>query len=285
MDTTLVIVTVLSMGMAAALSLIVWRLLREEHRRSEARVVALRAAAHTPAHLPPVSAGLPASKGAAVAAVRKPAPVIAAFRPQAQSSVADAAADLPLRVPATPVPSAPALDATPLFLEPARPSPWGNRIGIMAAIALVGAAALLFALAAGRARAARSAIAAAAPAAPVEAGLELLSLRDAHQNGSLTITGMVHNPRTASLLTRVTVTAYTFDDKGAFLASGRALLDVTSLAPGDDSPFVVSVPATDAVARYRIGFRGEDGRVIGHVDRRQAGPVAAVAFNAAPQHW
>src|SRR5690349_14858395 len=104
MDTTLVIVTVLSMGMAAALSLIVWRLLREEHRRSEARVAALRAAAHTPAPLPPASAALPASKGAAAAPARKPAPVIAAFRPQPQSWVADAAADLPLRVPAAPVP-------------------------------------------------------------------------------------------------------------------------------------------------------------------------------------
>ena len=50
---------------------------------------------------------------------------------------------------------------------------------------------------------------------------------------------------------------------------------LTSLAPGDDSPFVVSVPVTAAVARYRIGFRGEDGRVIAHVDKRQQGPVAA----------
>ena len=68
---------------------------------------------------------------------------------------------------------------------------------------------------------------------------------------------------------RVTVTAYTFDDKGLFLASGRALIDVTSLAPGDESPFVINVPVTDTVSRYRIGFRGEDGRVIAHVDKRQ----------------
>jgi len=32
---------------------------------------------------------------------------------------------------------------------------------------------------------------------------------------------------------------------------------------------LISVPVTDAVARYRIGFRGEDGRVIAHVDKRQ----------------
>ena len=101
------------------------------------------------------------------------------------------------------------------------------------------------------------------------AGLELLSLRDARQPGSLTITGLVQNPRGGAPLSRVTVTAYAFDDKGAFLASGRALIDVTALSPGDESPFVVSVPVTETVARYRIGFRGEDGRVIAHVDKRQ----------------
>jgi hypothetical protein len=110
-----------------------------------------------------------------------------------------------------------------------------------------------------------------------------LSLRDTRQpldparggSGTLTITGLVQNPRAGTLLSRVTVTAYAFDDKGAFLASGRALIDVTSLAPGDESPFVVSLPVTETVARYRIGFRTEDGRVISHIDKRQQGPVAA----------
>jgi hypothetical protein len=220
----------------------------------------------------------PVPKTADRPAALKPAPVIAAFRKQ--TWVTDAAADLPLRAAlAAPPAAAATLTANPLFVEPARSSPWGNRVGIMAAIVLVAASGLLFALAAGRARAAAAARTSSAAAVPAEAGLELLSLHDAHDHGTLTISGLVHNPRSASLLTRVTVTAYTFDDKGAFLASGRALLDVTSLAPGDDSPFVVTVPVTDAVARYRIGFRGEDGRVIGHVDRRHQGPIAALRLN------
>ena len=37
---------------------------------------------------------------------------------------------------------------------------------------------------------------------------------------------------------------------------------------------VVTVPVAENVARYRIGFRGDDGRVIAHVDRRQQGAVA-----------
>ena len=41
MDTTLVTVTLLSMAMAASLSVIVWRMLRDERHRSDARVLAL----------------------------------------------------------------------------------------------------------------------------------------------------------------------------------------------------------------------------------------------------
>jgi hypothetical protein len=246
MDATLVIVTVLSMGMAAALSAIVWRLLREERRRSEARVAALREAA-----------SLPVDRTAARAT----------------------ASDLPLRL----ADDQPVVTSA-LFVEAEPSSAWGRRFAIMAGITLLGGAAVLFAMTAGRRQppvAARVDAAAAQPAPPPSSGtLELLSLRDEHRDGTLTITGLVHNPRTSPPLSRVTVTAYAFDGSGAFLASGHALLDVTSLSPGDDSPFVVTVPASDAVARYRIGFRGEDGRVIGHVDRRQQGPVAALRLHA-----
>jgi hypothetical protein len=240
MDTTLVTVTVLSMGMAAALSVIVWRLLRDERRRSEARVAALTAAARTPAKPAPRSGPSP---------------------------------DLLLRPETAPA------GTGAMFVEPTRPSPWGNRLAVMACIALFGTAVLLVAMTLASPREGSAATrgtpgAGGAAQMSADAGLELLSLRDAHQSGTLTITGLVHNPRTAGVLTRVTVTAYAFDDKGAFLASGRALLDVTTLAPGDDSPFVVTVPVGDGVARYRIGFRSEDGRVIGHVDRRQQVPTA-----------
>lgn len=243
MDTTLITVTLLSMGMAAALSVIVWRVLRDERQRSEARVTALAGMAARPAAAPAGS-------------IRR----------------TQDALDLPIRVP---VP----VSMSGMFEEPVQPSPWGRRFAVMGGLALVLASVVLFALAANGTKASAGAIPAAGgtAAAPARAaaGLELLSLRDARQAGSLTITGLVHNPQNGTPLTRVTVTAYTFDDKGAFLASGRALLDVTALAPGDESPFVVSVPVSDTVARYRIGFRAEDGRVIAHVDKRQQGPIAA----------
>jgi hypothetical protein len=259
MDTTLVTVTILSMGMAAALSVIVWRLLRDERRRSDARVAALAAAAA--------------------------APVASAFPPRRdapRTDLADALAkagrrhddELPLHE--QPVTSG------AMFVTAPEPTPWWNRLAVMAGVALVITSAVLFGLAAkDRARVGTE----SAASAPVSPGLELLSLRDARDGDALTITGMVRNPRGAALRSHVAVTAYAFDDKGAFLASGRALLDVTALAGGDESPFLVTVPAAAAVARYRIGFRGEDGRVISHVDRRRSGPMAALRTDSGAVNW
>lgn len=256
MDTTLVIVTLLSMGMAGALSVIVWRMLRDERQRSDARVASL--------------AALAAASVSPVSPIARQSPPV----------------DLPIRPAAVArhVAAAPAGRVGDLFVEHVEEeSPWRNRFVVMAALGLVIASATLFTLAAKGRVTPRPAshtlpTANAQPAtspAAAQPGLELVSMRDARDAGALTITGMVRNPHTGALLTRVSVTAYAFDANGAFLASGRALLDVTSLTPGDESPFVVSVPVTGAVARYRIGFRGEDGRVIAHVDKRQQGPVAA----------
>jgi hypothetical protein len=238
MDTTLVTVTLLSMGMAGALSVIVWRMLRDEKQRADSRIAALV--------------------------------TLSAERPVTREL------HLPIR-------ETPAL-REPLFVERREESPWRQRFVVMAALALIAASTILFTLAArdrtpqdAGARTAPAARQTATVAAPAQAGLELVSLRDTRQSGALTITGLVHNPRSGATLSRVTVTAYAFDESGTFLASGRALLDVTSLVAGDESPFTVSVPVSGQVARYRIGFRGDDGRVIAHVDKRQQGPVAA--------HW
>jgi hypothetical protein len=270
MDTTLVTVTLLSMAMAASLSVIVWRMLRAERERSEARVIALTTMAARSSN-PAARASTPALRAAAPGPRAVP-PAPRVSRP--------APLDLDLELEIRQVPASASVSATPMFAEPEVSSPWGRRVAVMAALGLVVASAILFALTASSKlavrRGAASATAAQPGPGPVVAGLELLSLRDARQPESLTITGLVQNPRGGAPLSRVTVTAYAFDDKGAFLASGRALLDVTALAPGDESPFVVSVPVTETVARYRIGFRGEDGRVIAHVDKRQQAAVVAL---------
>ena len=134
-----------------------------------------------------------------------------------------------------------------------------------------------------------------AAAAPRDiAPLELLSLRHATDDGgNFTVTGLVQNPQSGRALRGVVAVIYLFDQQGRFLSSGRAAIDVPSFQPGDESPFVVKVPAMSGVTRYRVGFRYTDGGVVAHVDERgqlpdgtmenahRAGASAAVVAGAA----
>ena len=157
MDTTLVTVTLLSLAMAAALSVIVWRMLRDERAAQRARVAALATlAARTPAGA--------VVRGPAAAAARRRR--VGALFAEHRAGVA--------------VGSAVRRDGG------ARPRR-SRRV-------------ILFALAATAEdvrRAPRPPAHAAAQPSARGAGLELLSLRDSRQAGSLTITGLVHNPAAA----------------------------------------------------------------------------------------
>ena len=270
MDTTLVGVTLLSMAMAITLSVVVWRLLRDERRRSEARVAALAdMAARATDHGSTRIAGRAADHHGSTP-----------IGGDEQRSQPARTVDLPLRESPHQVPSG------SLFGEADQSSPWGGRAVIMGGLALAGTAVVLFALTVrDRARVEPRVSVPPAQTTPATAAtppLELLSLRDSREANTLTITGLVQNPRGGAMLRKVAVTAFTFDRSGGFLGSGQALLDVTSLAPGDESPFVVAVPVSGAVARYRIGFRGEDGRVIAHIDKRQQGAVAGTMSSSVP---
>jgi hypothetical protein len=112
--------------------------------------------------------------------------------------------------------------------------------------------------------AARAGANGAAPAA-----LELMSLHQAMQDGTLTISGLVRNPHGGVPQERLTAVVFFFDGQGGFLSSTRAPLDYRALAPGDESPFQLSAPAPPGVARYRVSFRRDEGAVVPHVDRRQ----------------
>jgi hypothetical protein len=105
-------------------------------------------------------------------------------------------------------------------------------------------------------------------AAAKDSSLELMSMRHAREGDTLTVTGLVRNGGT-SPADRVIAVVFTFDRNGSFVTSGRAPLEFVSLAPGDESPFRVSVPDVGDVGRYRVSFRTEAG-VVRHVDRRQA---------------
>ena len=97
--------------------------------------------------------------------------------------------------------------------------------------------------------------------------LGLLSLAHEQTADTLIVSGLVQNPPSASARTGVQATLLVFGEDGALLATARAPLDFSTLAPGDESPFVIRVASTGA-ARYRVGFRGSRDETIAHVDRR-----------------
>ena len=221
MDLVLVSIAGLSLFLAIAMGAILFTVLRDDRRRSDARVAAL--------------------------------------------AVASAALDLPLAaddrdVPAGDTPAV--VRSGNLFTVPAEPSPWLRRVGVAASLAAVIAAAGYVLL---PATAAQPVAQAAQPQTPP---LELLTLTHTQQPSGLTISGTVYNPRGGAAVSQIFAAVVLFGPEGNFLTSARAPLDFPTVAPGQESPFVISVPVTATVARYRVGFRTADGSVIAHVDRR-----------------
>jgi hypothetical protein len=239
MESVLIIVTLVSLALTLVLGGILARLMRDERRRSAARVAVLREMADATA--------------------------------RQQEAIEP---DWPELVRQTPVIE----NTTDLFVRREPRSAWPWRAAIAAAIVLVIAftGALAGIVVRSRSTPADRAVHAQAGTASAQAAglLELLSLQQSQQANALTITGLVQNPRDGAALSKVIATALLFGPDGSFLASGRAPLDFTVLRPGDESGFVISVPVTAPVARYRVGFRSEDGRVIGHIDRRTAPTTA-----------
>ena len=117
------------------------------------------------------------------------------------------------------------------------------------------------------------------------APLELLSLRHTVAGpGQFTVTGLVQNPQQGRHVAGLVAVVYLFDAQGRYLASGKTPLEYPSLRPGDEAPFVVTIPATgDEVSRYRVGFRLEDGAVVAHVDRRGQPPASTTGEAIDPE--
>jgi hypothetical protein len=297
MDSALVLITLASLGTTGAVLLYTARLIRDERTRSNARVTAL---AQEIGH---VSAG--AGRGPAPIAYAAPAadiPIARARREPIREPAAAPPARTPARTgleprrasgrdesvrgehaPATPV--APRLSATryddvvqdqgagraTLFQSASTESASTRRL-----VPIIGAVIVLLALAtiyfvSGQPDA--NAVTARAAGGAVNLPLELVSLRQAREGKTLTVSGMVRNPSGATDRRQVAAVVFLFDRKGSFVASGRAPLDYQALAPGDESPFVITVPGAADVSRYRVSFReGDD--VLPHVDRREPAPVA-----------
>lgn len=236
MESVLIVITLVSLAMTIALGAILARLLRDERRRSDARVAVLREMADAAAN---------------------------------RAETLDPTDDLELAH------TSDVRAAADLFARPEPRPAWPRRLAVAAAIAVI----VIFAAGVLRSKSTPPDSALGGNTRPASAQttglLELLSLKQTQGTDGLTITGLVQNPRDGAVLSNVKATALLFGADGTFLASGGAALDFTVLRPGDESGFVITVPVTSTVARYRVGFRSEDGHVIGHVDRRTASAMAS----------
>jgi hypothetical protein len=103
-----------------------------------------------------------------------------------------------------------------------------------------------------------------APAVAPPEALELLSTRDAREGATLAITGLVRN-RLEGPSDALTAVVSVLDQNGQVVGSGSTGLG--SIAPGDESLFVVTIPRATDVVRYRVSFRSHAGAVR-HIDRR-----------------
>lgn len=289
METILIVVTAFALAMTAGMAVVVVTMLRHERARSDARIDALSAlvAETAPAAAEPARASTHfaaeqvAQWREAVGPSREPSrpvepaprsPRIVGAEPIAireTTSSTDDVDDFEIRPPVAGV--------ADLFAEPEQPSPWANRlvaIGCFAAIVVaIGLALTTFGsqnVPGSETTATTTAAKAKADAAP----LELLSLRHTQEPDRIVITGLVQNPRTAAPIAHVAATVFVFGPDGTFLSSNQAPLDYTTLTPGGESQFVVSVPVSGQVSRYRVGFRTKDGQVLPHVDKRGPDAIA-----------
>lgn len=245
MDIALLVLAAASLLAAAGFGIAAWRVLAEQRRRSAARVAMLAAALE----------GEAADTSAIGSAIRR-------------------AADAEPPVPIAPRAIA-AVPVSSMFGTAPGGAVRGRPI-IKGAVAAAMAVTLIVVAMANRTHTETS------PASGQTAPLELMSMRHTRDGSTFTVTGLVRNPSAGARRERIAAVVLVFGRDGAFALSGRAPLDFTALAPGDESPFVVMVPNAGDVSRYRLSFR-TDASVVRHVDRRITQDAGGPAGDSAPR--
>lgn len=234
MESLLLVVMVVALVFAVAMSMFAWRVLRRDRGRTEDRVARLRALATAPEpDLAPESDFDPEI-------VYHPAPGL--FAPPA----------------------------------PARTG-WGRSVLVVVVFMAAGAGTVY-----GLYGMDQSFVWPSLPAGATTQAqpLELLSLTHRRESGGdFVVTGLVQNPSAARQTPALVAVVYLFDADGQYFTSGKAAIDVPTLAPGDQSPFLIRIPNISKVSRYRLGFRLGDGGVFAHVDRRGEPLIGTTAAN------
>ena|SRR5688572_13765063 len=260
-------VATLTSGLAMGLTVMLLRLMRQERQRSEARVSTLVSLAGRPVTSVP-------SQPPVRLAPRRPAPPQPARpaqrEPEARRATTLSAAEVEIFRDASVAWPAPA--AAPELFEPSVPRTHNGLLYVgIGAIVMVSLIALGFrwAVPSSAVPTTETSASIGAAAAPVAQPLALVSLRhDQGPDGTLVISGVVRNPAGSIGREKLFAAASLVDAGGALVATARAPLDFTTLAPGEESPFVVRIAGANGVARYRIGFRDAAGASVAHIDRR-----------------
>ena len=250
------IVTVLALLMTVGMGVVTWRLVREERRRSAARLSVLTAelARHDARRdmrdvrdMRDMDERPPASHPPAPGP-----PALAADSSRQPSSRVEEAGRTPVS------------SNTPTDLFQTRPDEtegWTRRLagfGIAGVVLVVISAAVLTFPGDRRDPLLEEA----------QVPVELLTLTHEHHDGMLAISGVVRSPGDGPEERHLTVMALALDRDGTVVATGQASLEPTDLPAGTESTFVVSLAADDAT-RYRISFLFGDATVP-HLDRRRA---------------
>jgi hypothetical protein len=256
METTLVVVTLMSLALAIGMAIVTWRVLQQERERADARVAVLE-------------------EGLAASLAADPLPATAPLPARAPAVFTSLAADDPIDTDTF------AVDRLFAQADPKTSTSLGRSRGVLALSVVAVAIVLILALwSVGRLLAPGAEPRAAATGMPAppsssaaagqeSAPLELVSLQQTRAGDALTISGVVRNPPAGATIDRLAAVVAFFDGSGQQLASVRAPLDFRTLAPGDESPFQVTTSVPAAVARYRVSFRRDEGTIVPHVDRRQ----------------
>jgi hypothetical protein len=254
---TLVAVTLISLTFALAMLVVVWRVLRDERRRSAARVEMLEAASRDQHSATPLAWDRP---------VPRPAPI-------PSDAVRQSPAVALLNLAAGPEPEVDAempAGSHDLFASSAAPARVGRRFGMVAAVGLlvVGTAGTIIVSWNLHAQPGPKQAVAQAETVSSRSPIELVSLSHRREGDQLTVTGLVRNPVNGAPIKSLTAMVSFYARDGAFITSARAAIDYSTLLPGDESPFVVTVQRPANVGRYRVSFRTDD-RVVPHVDHRE----------------
>jgi hypothetical protein len=230
----MVIVTMVSLVVAAVSGVMAWRVLRADRLRSAARVLSLESAID----------------GDEIV-----------YRTIDDDTVDDFAWETPELALAPQAPPRRLLADDSVQLEHASPH-WTL---LTAGACLVAGVVVIVLMAMFADRSDRSAPPTDAVAKPT---LELMSMTHSRQGSALIVSGLVHNASTTEA-TALTTIVTALDPDGQIVARGSASL--SALAPGKTLPFSVRIDHPGPLGRYRVSFRGSAG-VLPHIDRR--GPPA-----------